>query len=53
MPIVTDCETGVIPEATLGYSEMQDLYSILGVIASNEQIEEEFRVSLLNWALER
>ena len=40
-------------EATLGVSEIQDMYSVLAIVASNESIPEAFRLNLLNWAIGR
>ena len=53
MELVQACESGQISQETLGYSELQDLYSVLGIISSNDSVAEDFRVQLLNWALER
>lgn len=53
MALINDCETGIVSQETLGFSEVQDLYSVLGVLASTEAVPEAFRVQLLNWALER
>ena len=39
--------------APLGYDEIQDLYVLLGIVASNDRVPENFRIEILNWALNR
>jgi len=51
--IISSVEASPVSSDQLGFSEVQDLYSLLGIIASTEAVPEDFRVNLLNWALER
>ena len=34
-------------------TDLQDLYSVIGVLASMGAVAEEYRVQLLNWSFER
>ena len=53
MEIISDCESEKISRETLDFSEIQDLYSLIGIIASVVKIPEQARVEILKWALER
>ena len=51
--VLSDCESGQIPVETLGVEEQRDLYSVLGIVSSNENVPEALRTQLLTHILDR
>ena len=52
MSVLEDCEKGQIATEVLGFHEQSDLYSVLGIVTSNENVDEGFRSQLLKHILE-
>ena len=51
--MIQDCESGKISGEVLEITDVQDLYSVIGLLASMNAVPEDFRVQLLNWSFER
>ena len=51
--VIQDCESGKISADVLEITDVQDLYSVIGVLASMNSVPEDLRVQLLNWSFER
>ena len=53
MAVITAIENKQISEDSLGDTELNNLYNILGLVACCNQLESEKRLMTLNWCLTR
>jgi hypothetical protein len=53
MQTIEACEGGKISKEVLNIEDIGKLYSILGQLVCNDSINEEMRLQILNWAIER